>query len=465
MICRLVRGRATSRASDLTRDRGPALALPPVLPPVLAPALPPVLAPVLALALVVSATPAHAQVSLDRPLRVSLDCSNFFCDRDFFLEEIPWVTFVRDRQDADVHILATRQTTGAGGGAYAVEFRGRGAFDQHRLTLQETTDADATPAVIRSTLVAVLKLGLAPFAASTPTPPRVEVLPPVRHVDEPTVEPHDPWNRWSFRVGVNGFLNGESRQQFVNSSGNVQAGRVTDDWKIRVTGRGSFSRSDFQLDETTTFTSRQESYAASGLVVRSVGAQWGVGGISSWTRSTFSNYDASVRLAPAIEYNVFPYDESTRRLLTILYAIGPRYNDYRTITIFGETSETVLEQQLITSYNVTQPWGTIDTALRLTHYVAKFGDGDDWPSAQYNAQLFGGFNLRLVRGLTANVFGNIDMVRGQIQLAAAGLSQEEILTRQRELATNYRYFLSVGLGYRFGSIFSDVVNRRFDAIQ
>jgi hypothetical protein len=96
---------------------------------------------------------------------------------------------------------------------------------------------------------------------------------------------------------------------------------------------------------------------------------------------------------------------------------------------------------------------------------AKFGDGDDWPSAQYNAQLFGGFNLRLIRGLTANVFGNIDMVRGQIQLGAAGLTQEEILTRQRELATNYRYFLSVGLGYRFGSIFSDVVNRRFDALQ
>jgi hypothetical protein len=413
---------------------------------------------------ILAAAPAGAQVALDRSLRVAVDCSNFFCDHDFFMQEIPWVTFVRDRQNADVHVLVSRQTTGAGGGAYLLEFLGRGAFDQHRLTLQETTAADATPAIVRSTLVAALRLGLAPFAASTAAAPRVEILPATHDEDAPALEPDDPWDRWSFRVGVNGFLNGESRQEFVNGAGTLQAGRVTEAWKIRMTGRGSFSRSEFQLDEATRFTSSQESYSATGLAVRSVGAKWGAGGITTWSRSTFSNYDASVRLAPAVEYNVFPYDESTRRLLAVLYAIGPRHNRYRTITIFGETAETVVEQQLITSYNVNQTWGSIDTSLRLTHFMAKFGDGDDWPSPQYNAQLFGGFNLRLIRGLTANIFGNVDMVRGQIQLAAAGLTQEEILTRQRELATNYRYFLSFGLAYRFGSILSDVVNRRFDAL-
>ena len=54
------------------------------------------------------------------------------------------------------------------------------------------------------------------------------------------------------------------------------------------------------------------------------------------------------------------------------------------------------------------------------------------------------------------------MVRNQIQLAAGELTEEEILTQQRELATNYRYFASFGLSYRFGSIFSDVVNPRMD---
>ena len=56
------------------------------------------------------------------------------------------------------------------------------------------------------------------------------------------------------------------------------------------------------------------------------------------------------------------------------------------------------------------------------------------------------------------------MVRGQIQLAAIGLTPEEILTQQRELATDYRYFMGFGLSYQFGSIFTHVVNPRFEEL-
>jgi hypothetical protein len=52
-------------------------------------------------------------------------------------------------------------------------------------------------------------------------------------------------------------------------------------------------------------------------------------------------------------------------------------------------------------------------------------------------------------------------VRNQIALARGALTQEEILLRQRELATDYRYFVSGGISYRFGSIFNNVVNTRF----
>ena len=37
----------------------------------------------------------------------------------------------------------------------------------------------------------------------------------------------------------------------------------------------------------------------------------------------------------------------------------------------------------------------------------------------------------------------------------------EVLLRQRELATGYRFFVSGGISYRFGSIFNNVVNPRF----
>ena len=405
---------------------------------------------------------AAAAQRLDRPLRVFLDCNGFFCDLDFFVQEIPWATFVRDRQDADIHALGTRQETGAGGSAYAFELRGLRVFEGERVTLSTTTIPDATEAARRSALVEAVTVGLLPFARSTSSFPVVEVT--AAAGDEAAgVAEVDPWNRWTFRVGVNGFVNGESQQRSLSGSGSASANRVTEQWKTLFSIRGSTNRSEFELDDSTTFTSRRESYGANALLARSIGGQWSAGGILEWNRSSFANYDASVVIGPALEYNVFPYTESSRRLLTVLYAIGPRYNDYAETTLFGATSETLLEQLLVVSYDVTQPWGNIDISARGDHYITAVGDGEDWQDPQFSAQVGGGFDVRLLRGLSARLHGSVAMIRNQIQLPAEGLTEEEILTQQRELATSYRYFGSFGLSYRFGSIFSDVVNPRFES--
>ncbi len=80
---------------------------------------------------------------------------------------------------------------------------------------------------------------------------------------------------------------------------------------------------------------------------------------------------------------------------------------------------------------------------------------------QYRVNLGGQIQARLVAGLTLNVFGNASLIRDQINLPAAGATDQEILTRQRELATGYDYFTGIGLTYTFGSIFNPVVNARF----
>ena len=41
------------------------------------------------------------------PLQVFLDCQAFGCDDDFIMTELTWVSWVRDRQTADVHVLIT----------------------------------------------------------------------------------------------------------------------------------------------------------------------------------------------------------------------------------------------------------------------------------------------------------------------------------------------------------------------
>ena len=408
----------------------------------------------------VTAVPLAAQERLERPLRAYLDCNGFFCDLDYYVEEVPWVDFVRDRQDADVHVLGTRETTGGGGSEYTLEFLGRGAFEGQQITLRATTASDATEDMRRSGLVDLVQRGLAPFAAATSEAPRVEVQPPEATTEGAGATPEDdPWNRWSFRISVRGFVNGESQQRFLNSFGNVSARRVTEEWKLIAQVGGSLNRVDIDITDTH-FT--QESFSGGLLAVRSLGEHWAAGGVSEWRRSTFANYEHSALVAPALEYNIYPYSESNRRLLTLLYGMGVRYNDYTDVTIFDRTVETLLEQNLIVSYDVTQPWGSVDASVWATHFVTRLGDGMEWPDPQYNVEVSGGFEIRLVKGLSLDLGGRFQMVRGQLHLPAAGLTEEEILTRQRELATNYRYFFNFGLSYRFGSIFTDVVNPRFE---
>lgn len=49
-------------------------------------------------------------------------------DRDYFRENLTYVNYVRDRKDADIHILVTQQGTGSGGQEYTFSFIGLKEF-------------------------------------------------------------------------------------------------------------------------------------------------------------------------------------------------------------------------------------------------------------------------------------------------------------------------------------------------
>ncbi len=51
--------------------------------------------------------------------------------------------------------------------------------------------------------------------------------------------------------------------------------------------------------------------------------------------------------------------------------------------------------------------------------------------------------------------------RDQLSLRRGSATSEEILVRQRELATGYQVEVGFGFSYSFGSIFNNVVNPRF----
>ena len=140
-------------------------------------------------------------------------------------------------------------------------------------------------------------------------------------------------------------------------------------------------------------------------------------------------------------------------MLTVQYTVGFDSHDYRDVTIFDKTKETLFDHRLGTSLSLRQPWGTASGSVDFSQYLNQPG--------KYGISAYGSTNVRLFKGFSFNVFTSLSRTRNQIYLPRGEATTEEILVRQRQLATGYQYYVSFGLSYSFGSIFNNVVNPRF----
>ena len=400
------------------------------------------------------------QAARSAAVRVFLDCPTSYCDFDFFRTEITFVTYVRDRQDAQVHILLTTQNTGAGGTEFTLAFIGLRDFAGVVDTLRYASPPAATDDEVRREIVKRLRLGLIRYAARTPVASQIEIS---YDVPAPTAaQVHDPWNYWVFRARLNGNFDGEKSYRSRNLNGNVQADRVTEDWKILLRTNGSYRQSDYDLPVydtagvqtgTVLETSITRRYEATALIVRSLSGHWSAGFRASALTYTYVNQDLNLRLAPAVEFNVFPYKESTRRQLTFQYQLGVAAVNYTDTTIYGKTRETLFDQTLTLNLNVIQPWGSAGVGIEGRHYLHNF--------ARNHLEVYSYGDFRIYRGLSLNLGGGFSIVHDQLFLAAGGATPTEVLTRLRQLETNYSYYSYFGLSYTFGSIYNNIVNPRF----
>ena len=385
-------------------------------------------------------------------LRVFLDCGDD-CDTDFLRTELTFVNYVRDRMDAQVHVLVTEEDTGGGGEAVTIDFVGLEAFagmdDQIVYFISQDTDDDE-----RRMLAQRLALGLARFAAGTPLADRMAIaFEPVEGETAAAQPQDDPWNFWVFRTEVEAELDGEERESSKQFGGSFSANRTTDQWIINIGLDTEVEEERFELSDGGTFTSSSRDHAAATRVIKSLGDHWGVGIGGSVVSSTFRNLDLATRIAPAIEYNFFPYSASTRRQFTVRYAVGADHFDYEEVTIFDELSELRASHSVVATLDVNEPWGASELAVETSQFL------DD--TGQYRVVFFGEIEVRLFRGFFLEVSGNASRVRDQVYLPRRGATNEEILVQLRQLQTGYEYGFSFGISYSFGSIYNNVVNSRF----
>ena len=368
---------------------------------------------------------------------------------DYIRREIPYINYVRDIKDADLYIISTSQLTGSGGREYTYFLVGQHDFADMRDTLQFTTAPDETQEGRRSMEVKTLKMGLMRYVARTPLSRYIDI-----RFTEPMSETvsTDKWKNWVFRPSLSAFLIGEKTytQQYVN--GSFTADKITEAWKFRSRLSYNYRVQRFDVGDEIIKSTYNTQYI--GLqFVKSITDHWSAGGQTSLRSSTYNNEDIAFELLPGIEYNLFPYSESTRRQLRILYSVGYNYMDYTDTTIYNKVTENLWLHRLSVAYQVIQKWGSINVDVAYSNYL------HDW--SKNNLDFGGEIELRIAKGLSLNLYGSYTIIHDQLGLVKGDVSPEDILLQIREMETQFSYYLSVGFSYTFGSIYNNVVNPRF----
>ena len=390
-------------------------------------------------------------------LRVFLDCQ-FFCDNQYLREELPIVDFVTEPTQADVHILHARQRTAAGGSLITLTFLGQRNYTALSDTLTYATNSDATPDEERVALLHHLTIGLSRYLARAGLSDKLvirAVKPSIQERPASSIE-DDAWNYWVFSIGAGGFLRGQESTKFTRRRANFSANRTTEDLKIRFSGNINESKSEFDAGDET-IESATSSERLTVQIVKSIGEQWAVGATGSVSASSFQNTKLQMEFGPAIEYDFFPYSQSTRKFLTVQYSIKLAKRHYDELTIFALDEETILRHSLGISLSLSQKWGSASISTDLSHLLTNF---DRSLTDSYNLGIFGSASVRLFRGLSFNTFVSYNRIRDQIDLPSDAATKDEILLRSVQLPTGYSYFVNFGFTYRFGSIFNNVVNPR-----
>ncbi len=396
--------------------------------------------------------PTGAQVPPPKPAgpppvpRVFLDWPG--ANMEFFRGEIPFVAFVDRLEEAQIHVLIRPERVGDRDG-FAVGFTGLREFQGENNALPYAPLPSDKPEDVKKGLAGMVKIGLLRYATKTPVGKDLSI----RFLDQtkPT-SVVDKWDFWVFSLSANSFLMGETQYKDSSYYGSFSASRVTPELKIRTSVYGNLSNSWFDFGDDV-YESKSHGYGFSGLVVKSLGKHWSAGAFLSVEASTYSNLKLSVTAAPALEFNVFPYDESTKRQLRVLYRIGYTGTRYNEETIFFKTSESLLQESLAWAYEVKRPWGNATVQLEGSHFFHDF--------SKNRIELEAEVSFRIWRGLSFEVNGSYARIRDQLALPSGGATYEEILLRQKQLATGYDYSFSVGVNFSFGSTRSNVVNPRF----
>ena len=386
-------------------------------------------------------------------VKIFLDCRD--CDMNYTRQEIPYINYVRDVKEAEVYILVTNQNTGSGGRQYTYVFHGQGKFQGMSDTLTYTTSPDQTNTIERKKRTDMLKMGLMRYVARTPLFDEIEISHSGSLESQEVV---DRWNNWVFAISTEPRFDAEETNKELSLRNSIDISKITPDIKLEIEIDHFYNREKFirnaGTEEETVNIYKTSDFIAQNLFVKSLGEHWSAGLRWDIGSSTRENYDLAANVLPSVEYNIFPYRESTHRQLRILYGAGFQANNYIDTTVYNKTRENLFLQRLNIALESRKKWGSVSVSIIGSNYFHDF--------SMNRIQLNSFINVRIFKGLSVRVRGGVAHINDQLNLKKGGITEAERLLRLRELATKYRIDGGIALRYTFGSIYNNVVNPRFN---
>ncbi len=360
------------------------------------------------------------------PIKLFTDCN---CEKSYLRQEKNYVSHVRDQAQANVKLFIYDIANGSSGRTYKLEFEGTGDYDDIVQKLSYDTNANMTQDEVRKGLLKKVRSGLLRYELESDMAENITYTIDDKGMgDIQDIDFKDPWNNWIFEVYGEMELDRESsRKEFAYEVG-FESDRVTEKWRIRTDLQLNQANSEFVQNEDT-FTSERFRYSGDGSIVRSLSDHWSTGIFAGARHDTFTNLDFRYYFSPAIEYNIFSYNEVLRREIVFAYKIGYFHNDYIDPTIFGQLQEGIFNHSLDVQVRYRQPWGNFYSRLRGSTFLNDF--------KKNRIQLFSSLSLRLFKGLAVRFSGDFEIIRDQINLPAGDASIEDVLLQQKQIATDF----------------------------
>lgn len=388
-------------------------------------------------------------IAQEDKLTVYLACD---CDENYIQQELRYVDFVRDPQLAEVAIFINDIENGGGGRTYSLNVLGKKEFENQTYELTFEAGPTMTAAERREGILQKIKLAMVPYLLSSH---RIDQI----HLSEkenPSPEPQDrsvddPWNRWVFEVYGEGAWEKESRQSETDLEFGFGGDHVTEDWRIRFNIEYNHAENTVSQEDGD-FSRVRNRHFARGSMVKSLNQHWSTGVFLNADHNTYSNIKGAMEVYPAIEYNFYPYREVLKREITLAYKIGYSHRHYLEKTLYEKTAEGLFNHSLDFQVRFRRPWGDVSANLNASSFLHDL--------TKNRVEIRGQASIRIFKGFAVRLSTNMELIRDQLNLPAGNASLEDILLRQRQIATDFEMGVEMGLSYTFGSGFKQVINTR-----